>query len=104
MDALLEATDPDEDFLVIHGDAPGADSLAGWWAEVRGAQNVRCPANWRLHGRKAGPMRNTAMLALNPDLVVAFPGGTGTADMVSKATARGIKLKRVAETQTGQLK
>lgn len=30
-----------------------------------------------------------------PDLVVAFPGGRGTADMVNKALAAGIKVIRI---------
>lgn len=31
-----------------------------------------------------------------PDLVVAFPGGRGTADMVRRATAAGIEVIRVS--------
>jgi UDP-N-acetylmuramoylalanine-D-glutamate ligase len=36
------------------------------------------------------------MLAQNPDLVVAFPGGPGTADMVKKAEAAGRKVLKIA--------
>lgn len=32
-----------------------------------------------------------------PDLVVAFPGGTGTADMVTKAEAAGVNVLLAGE-------
>ena len=76
--------------LVIHGDADGADTLAGAWARNRGIQEVKCPANWDFYKKAAGPIRNRAMLGLRPDYVIAFPGGTGTADM--KKAARGYKI------------
>lgn len=78
---------------VVHGNAPGADSLADEWATSEGIE-VRCyPAQWVLHGRRAGPIRNAKMLAEEPDIgiVVAFPGGKGTADMVAKAKRKGIE-------------
>jgi hypothetical protein len=47
---------------------------------------IEFPANWKVYGRAAGPIRNMKMLLEGkPDLVVAFPGGIGTADMVKKA-------------------
>lgn len=72
---------------VIQGGATGADAIAREWANgLDDVTVVTVPANWRKHGKCAGPIRNTAMLDMcNPDLVVAFPGGRGTADMVRKA-------------------
>ena len=72
---------------VIHGGARGADSLAGSWARRNGIQEVRCEANWDYHERRAGYIRNQAMLDLlgYRDMVIAFPGGSGTADMVRRA-------------------
>jgi hypothetical protein len=32
----------------------------------------------------------------HPDLVVAFPGGRGTADMVRRANAAGVRVMEVA--------
>jgi hypothetical protein len=59
--------------------------MAEWWAEGIG---VRCDvyeADWISLGRKAGPIRNQRMLEEGkPDLVMAFPGGRGTADMVRR--------------------
>jgi predicted Rossmann-fold nucleotide-binding protein len=37
------------------------------------------------------------MLLLRPDVVIAFPGGAGTADMVRAATAAGVKVWQPAE-------
>jgi hypothetical protein len=77
---------------LIHGAARGADSLAGQWARERGVQEVACPANWNVHGRRAGYLRNRAMAELQPELVVAFPGGIGTNMMVEMAEEHGIKV------------
>ena len=85
--------------VVIHGDAKGADTVAQKWAETRGCPVERYPANWKQEGRKAGPLRNTRMLDEGaPDVVVAFPGGVGTADMVGKAIDRdGVQVLDVIE-------
>jgi hypothetical protein len=81
---------------VIHGGAPGADEMAGLWAESTGIA-VQCfPANWKAHGKAAGPIRNKRMLDEGkPDLVVAFPGGRGTANMVAQARAAGVEVIEV---------
>lgn len=79
---------------LIHGDAPGADSLAGRWATLRGIPVVPYPADWEAHGRShAGRMRNFTMLHVGrPDLVVAFEGGTGTTDMILQSKRAGIPV------------
>lgn len=72
--------------LVICGGANGADELATRWAVMRGIPNRVYMADWDLHGRKAGPLRNQRMLDDGkPDRVVAFRGGRGTNDMVNRA-------------------
>lgn len=54
-------------------------------------------ADWSKDGRKAGPVRNSVMLSVGkPDLVIAFPGGRGTADMVRKAKAKGVPVEELA--------
>src|SRR5690348_7393039 len=76
---------------VIHGGAKGADTLAGEWAASHGVDVTVYYANWTAHGAAAGPRRSARMLADGkPDLVVAFPGGAGTRDMVAKAKAAGV--------------
>ncbi len=81
--------------VLIHGDARGADRMAGRWAHKHGIQEVICRANWDFHGNKAGPLRNRAMLKLDPSIVVAFPGGTGTNDMIAAARMAGVRTHLV---------
>ncbi len=79
---------------LIHGDYAGADKLCDEWAILRGRQPVRCPALWTQHGKKAGPMRNQAMVELRPNIGIAFPGGVGTEDMFNRCKAAKIKVVR----------
>jgi hypothetical protein len=74
---------------LMHGDASGADQLAGQWAKSRGISVKAYPADWKNLGRIAGPIRNKKMLDEKPDLLVAFPGGKGTANMVFYAKKSG---------------
>ncbi len=80
---------------VIHGNSRGADTAAGVWAWKHRKEGVNCwpvPAQWAKFGKSAGPKRNQAMIGMGPDLVVAFPGGRGTADMIRRAKAAGIPV------------
>lgn len=86
--------------LLIHGDASGADRLASQWARDAGMDQVSYPANWKAHGRAAGPMRNRRMLHHGrPQALVAFPGGRGTADMVGLAEQAGLPVWQPAKGQ-----
>lgn len=79
--------------VVITGGAPGADRLAEEWAKHQGIPTIRMEANWTKYGKKAGPLRNQWMIDLaSPDLVVAFPGGKGTSDMVRRARDAGLNV------------
>lgn len=78
--------------LVIHGAARGADRLANDWAKERRVPRHACPADWDGLGPAAGPIRNSFMLTLSPDLVVAFSGGGGTLDMVNKAELASVEV------------
>lgn len=78
---------------VIHGGASGADKLAADWAHARGVRVEEYRANWNAYGPAAGPMRNGTMLEKGkPDVVIAFPGGSGTHDMVSRAQRAGVAV------------
>lgn len=81
--------------VLLHGASTGADQLASEWAREAGIQEIPFPANWELWGRKAGPIRNNQMLLMRPDLVIAFPGGRGTADMVRRAKREGFKVVEI---------
>lgn len=83
---------------LIAGCAPGADTLAWNWGWSRNFHCERYVANWKLHGRAAGPIRNQTMLDEGkPTVVLAFPRangrfGTGTLDMIRRAAASGIEV------------
>jgi hypothetical protein len=79
------------DSVIIHGGARGADTLAGRWGQCNGSPVERYVANWDRDGNPAGILRNIRMLKEGkPDVVVAFPGGTGTAHMVKIAREAGV--------------
>ena len=80
--------------VLIHGAASGADTMAGEWASRNGNRSCRLPCQFGNNtDAGAGPIRNREMLELSPDLLVAFPGGRGTADMISAAEQKGIPIR-----------
>lgn len=83
-------------YCIINGFARGADMMAHSWAFFEGCCSICVPANWDFYDDKAGSIRNKWMLDfVPPDLVIAFPGGSGTADMVKQSRARGIDVWEV---------
>lgn len=83
---------PRRQITVVHGAARGADSLAADVAEEIGYPVEAHPADWKNHGNSAGPRRNIAMLKAGADLVIAFPGGRGTAHMAAIAVEAGVAV------------
>lgn len=81
---------------IIHGGARGADEMAARWAKLADVPVAVVKADWQRHGKAAGPLRNQEMLDRHhPDQVIAFPGGRGTADMVRRAKAAGLKVREI---------
>jgi hypothetical protein len=84
--------------LIVSGGAKGADTLAGYWAVNNGVPVEEYKAEWDKYGKKAGYLRNQKMLDEGkPDLVVAFPGGPGTAMMVKIARKAGVPVHEVPQ-------
>lgn len=83
--------------LVVHGACPtGADRFTEQWCHRTGIDMATFPALWHARGKRAGPIRNAAMLRfIKIDLVVAFPGNRGTADMIAKARLARIPVTEV---------
>ena len=98
-DVVRRALDPYLDAIphtLITGGARGADALAEQYATEFGWRVEVYPANWKRDGKAAGPIRNQQMLdEAAPNVVVAFPGGRGTADMVRRARAAGVEVVEV---------
>lgn len=119
--AALYAELPEGDWLwVIHGGASGADQAAKTWAWAwhsrgRNVYEEEHKADWSApcretcapnHRRRqrlgtycpaAGNYRNQEMIDAGAELVLAFPGGTGTADCKRRAKAAGIEVREVIE-------
>lgn len=97
LDAVLDELEPS---AIVHGGAPGADSLAGQWARRHSITELCYPADWGRYGKQGGPIRNRQMLLGEPDieLVVAFPldGSVGTLHMLRIAKAVGIPTQTIA--------
>jgi hypothetical protein len=99
---ILDGIGPD---LLIEGGATGADRLAREWAEDHGIHGVTVPARWNKLGKSAGPARNSVMVTICRALektgwdviVVAFPGGHGTASLVSIATDNQLLVRNVED-------
>lgn len=84
---------------VISGGARGADTLAIRWANDYGHKLEVYVADWDRHKKAAGILRNIQMLKEGePDLVVAFPGGRGTAHMIGISEKAGIKVVKLLDT------
>lgn len=81
---------------LIHGDANGADKLAGQWAKYFHIETIAVPAKWGQYGSAAGAIRNAIMLDLySPYMVIAFKGGKGTANMIKLAEANGTTVREM---------
>jgi hypothetical protein len=83
--------------LIIEGGAQHVDHIASDWSRERlGKQSARYVAEWNSYGDKAGTIRNTRMLVEGkPDIVMAFWGEGGTANMVrqtEEAVAKGASI------------
>lgn len=112
---VLEAEHPD---LVMHGGARsmkpgvvygmgerepylGADYFAGLWCDDTDTPQLKAPYLRKL-GKTGGPARNTWMIGVLNTLrrdgqeciVVAFPGGSGTADTIDKAIRAGFTVRK----------
>jgi len=96
LDTLFLNT-PVESRVVIHGGQTGVDAMADLYCQRIGAQPVACEIpqiRWDRVGRKAGPMRNALMMTFEPELLVAFPGGSGTRSAIRIARSKGIAIAR----------
>lgn len=88
-------------FVVVHGGAVGADRLAGIWVKYRrdaGFLNVYEEIylpDWEGQGRKAGILRNLAMIRDSADVCLAYiyDGSRGATHCATAAHAAGIETR-----------
>lgn len=91
---LLRVFRVEELEAVISGGARGADGLAARFAATHVIPLVVIAADWKRYGRKAGPIRNTEIVA-RADAVAAFWDGKspGTRDTITKARNAGLRVE-----------
>lgn len=84
---------------IISGGSKGADALAKKYAKESFMEFKEFPANWDLHGKAAGPIRNSEMLEYlkTKEYVEAFlffkkgSGNRGTTNMMNQLHKANIK-------------
>jgi len=82
--------------VMLNGMCPtGLDDLAYVWAHENGVSVIPYEADWKTHGRAAGPIRNRRMVK-DCDLLIAFPGGRGTQNTVQCAERMGRPIIHVS--------
>jgi hypothetical protein len=101
--AIQERLHNEAPTLVIHGGASGADYIAKRFCQDGNADELEVPACWKALGKKAGPIRNQAMVDIAAALVraghvatvLAFPRGSsiGTRDCIRRAEAAGLTVR-----------
>lgn len=80
---------------VVVGDCPtGLDKMIRDLCQASGVSYEVHYADWKKHGRAAGPKRNQAMVDTGPDLCIGFPLGDsrGTRGCMKFAGAAGIPV------------
>jgi hypothetical protein len=94
--------------FIMEGQGPGVkgqpscDELVFRWRLRMGVGGQRFPVVHAVDGAwpAAGPRRNSRMLKDGkPEMGIAFPGYKGTADMVGKMKAKGIKVVELEKTK-----
>lgn len=97
---LLDCLALEEELVIIEGGAKGLDSLVKevynlYFANADYIKHIRVPAKWDLYGKAAGHLRNSEMLNLEPDSVIAYleDGSKGTANCIKQAKERGIPVE-----------
>ena len=78
--------------VLVHGGAPGIETVAAKWAEARSVHQLIVRPDWKAHGRAAPFRRNDEMLNLLPKGIVAWPGSGITDNLVDKARQMGIPV------------
>ena len=78
---------------VVSGAARGVDRLGERWASQTGVPVIRFPAQWDIHGKRAGVYRNQAMAEYADALIAIWDGqSNGTKHMIDAASKRGLRV------------
>lgn len=93
---LLVARNRNEDLIIVHGGARGADSICDQVCREVGVRRLIVNAEWRRYGRQAGYLRNQQMLDEHNDVEKVFAfivsDSPGSRDMIVRARRKGIAV------------
>lgn len=84
---------PMDEFEIVSGLAPGADTLGKEFAKLNNFKLTEFPADWKKYGTAGGPIRNKEM-AEYADMLIAFWDGKskGTKNMIELAKKNNLKI------------
>jgi hypothetical protein len=95
-DFMLSEKIKTHNVVIISGAARGADTLGERYAQEHGLGLDRHPANWDLHGKAAGYIRNKEMVDIADACICFWDGKSkGTKHTIDLSIEKGIKLKIV---------
>ena len=83
LSSSLHELDIDGDISIVSGMAQGADALGYRFAKENNVVLYTFPANWNLHGKRAGFIRNEEMGRFADGLLAFWNGSKGTAHMIN---------------------
>lgn len=79
--------------IIISGHTSGADSLGEKFATDHNLQCELYPADWKRHGKAAGPIRNAEMAKVADALIAFWDGQShGTKSMIELAKRKGLQV------------
>lgn len=79
--------------IILSGHASGADTLGENFAIDHNLQCELYPADWKRHGKAAGPIRNAEMAEVADALIAFWDGQShGTKSMIELAKRKGLQV------------
>jgi len=83
-----------KDVEIVSGTAAEADTLGERYAQEKGYEVKKFPAQWDLYGKSAGYKRNQQMAEYADGLIAFWDGKSrGTKHMIDIATNKGLKVR-----------
>lgn len=81
---------------IISGGLSATDSFSQRWAKSNDVDVLEFLPDWETFGKAATSIRDGKMLTEGrPDAIIAFPGGKGDRDLVTRAETMNIPVYRV---------
>lgn len=79
------------DIVIVSGAASGADRLGERYAYENNYKVLRFPADWKKHGKAAGPIRNAEMAAVADFFILFWDGcSAGSKNMLVNAQKHAV--------------